>query len=213
MINKIILDVCCGPCLVGVYPQIRKYFSIFFIFQGDNIDTQNEFLLRKENFLKVVELYNIKNYFIKEYEHNKWLNSIKGYESEQEGGFRCELCFQYRILIVLNIIEQNYLFRKKLLTNSINNFCKDEILSEFYYSKSYISTTLSISKYKNFEKIKKVFSNKIEEFNKLLDLNFYFLDKNFSENNWYNKSIKISKALNLYRQKYCGCEFSKNRKS
>ncbi len=38
-----------------------------------------------------------------------------------------------------------------------------------------------------------------------------FLDEDFKKNNGFKKSCEISKELNLYRQNYCGCEFSMRR--
>ena len=61
----------------------------------------------------------------------------------------------------------------------------------------YFTTTLTVSRYKNSFKIFKV-GNKYSG----------FVEKNFKKNDGYARSIKISKELNLYRQKYCGCEFS-----
>ncbi len=61
----------------------------------------------------------------------------------------------------------------------------------------YFTTTLTVSRYKNSLKIFEV-GNKYSG----------FVEKNFKKKNGYARSIKLSKDLNLYRQKYCGCEFS-----
>ena len=36
-----------------------------------------------------------------------------------------------------------------------------------------------------------------------------FLDRDFKKKNGFRRSIELSKAFGLYRQNYCGCEFSK----
>ena len=66
----------------------------------------------------------------------------------------------------------------------------------------YFSTTLSISPYKN-----SIWINElgIEAMNKY-DINFLY--SNFKKNEGYKKSIAYSKEYGLYRQEYCGCEFS-----
>jgi len=38
-----------------------------------------------------------------------------------------------------------------------------------------------------------------------------FLPMDFKKRDGYNRSIRISSELNLYRQGYCGCEFSRKR--
>ena len=42
------------------------------------------------------------------------------------------------------------------------------------------------------------------------DILYLFAD--FKKHNGYLNSIKLSKEYNLYRQNYCGCRFSLNRK-
>ena len=43
----------------------------------------------------------------------------------------------------------------------------------------------------------------------LMYLKSIFLYSNFKKEDGYKKSIELSKKYNLYRQDYCGCEFSK----
>jgi len=62
------------------------------------------------------------------------------------------------------------------------------------------TTTLSVSPYKDSKYIVKI--------GKEIDNSFYEVD--FSEDEGYLKSLKLSKEYSLYRQKYCGCEFSKS---
>ena len=62
------------------------------------------------------------------------------------------------------------------------------------------TTTLSVSRYKNTEQI----------FNAGHKVSDSFLKYNFKENDGEKKGIEITKKLGLYRQKYCGCEFSMN---
>lgn len=66
----------------------------------------------------------------------------------------------------------------------------------------YFSTTLSISPYKNSKKINEIGIRLQEE------LGIKFLYSNFKLNDGYKKSIELSKKYELYRQDYCGCEYS-----
>ena len=67
----------------------------------------------------------------------------------------------------------------------------------------YYTTTLSISPYKN--------SNWINEIGYRLAQTGspIFLYSNFKKEEGYKNSIKMSNELNLYRQHYCGCVYSK----
>lgn len=68
----------------------------------------------------------------------------------------------------------------------------------------FFSSTLSISPHKDFKFIKKCCNNIAKEFG------LCFVDKDFSSG--FLDSVKISKKYGLYRQNYCGCEFSFNGK-
>ena len=67
----------------------------------------------------------------------------------------------------------------------------------------YFTTTLTISPLKNAQRINEI-GNLIAEEQKIP-----FLPSDFKKNNGYLRSIELSKEYGLYRQDYCGCEFSK----
>lgn len=67
----------------------------------------------------------------------------------------------------------------------------------------YYTTTLSISPYKSSKWINEI------GYNLAQDNNVKFLYSDFKKEEGYKNSIKISTELNLYRQHYCGCIFSK----
>ncbi|MCD6412851.1 MAG: epoxyqueuosine reductase QueH [Elusimicrobia bacterium] len=64
----------------------------------------------------------------------------------------------------------------------------------------FFTTTLLVSPYQKHDEIKKIGFELAKKFG----IEFYYED--FRKN--YSDSIKISKELFLYRQKYCGCIFS-----
>ena len=69
---------------------------------------------------------------------------------------------------------------------------------------NYFSTTLSISPYKDAQAISQIGNDLSDKYD------VKFLDKDFKKKDGYKKSAKLSKELELYRQDYCGCEFSYN---
>lgn len=68
----------------------------------------------------------------------------------------------------------------------------------------FFGTSLLVSPYKDAEAIKKISA----EFSAASGLKF--LDIDFQTNDGYRKSQDLAKELGIYRQKFCGCEFSKN---
>ena len=67
----------------------------------------------------------------------------------------------------------------------------------------YFATTLTVSPLKNAKLINEI------GFNLEKSLGIKYLPSDFKKQNGYLNSIRLSKENNLYRQNYCGCEFSK----
>ena len=65
------------------------------------------------------------------------------------------------------------------------------------------TTSIVISPHKNFSKISQI-GEKIAK-----DMGINYLAIDFKKKDGFLKTNKISKALNLYRQNYCGCSFAK----
>lgn len=70
----------------------------------------------------------------------------------------------------------------------------------------YFATTLTVSPLKNSALINEI-GLKLEK-----ELGIKYLPSDFKKQGGYLKSISLSKENNLYRQSYCGCEFSKKDK-
>ena len=66
----------------------------------------------------------------------------------------------------------------------------------------YFTTTLSISPLKNAEKLNEIGVKLGEEYG------ISYLVSDFKKRNGYKRSTELSREYNLYRQDYCGCEFS-----
>lgn len=169
--KRLLLHVCCGPCSTTCINRlIDEEFKITLWFSDDNIYPESENLKRYENLLIVAKEHNLECLY-KPYDHNSWLEAIKGYENEKEGGARCGLCFDYNLKTA------------ELKAKELNI--------------PYFATTLTVSRYKN--------SKRLFEIGDKMD---GFLEFDFKKRGGYDESIKLSKELGLYRQHYCGCEFS-----
>lgn len=68
----------------------------------------------------------------------------------------------------------------------------------------YFATTLTVSPLKNAQIINQT-GERIEQ-----EVGVKYLPTDFKKRGGYLRSIELSKIYNLYRQNYCGCEFSKN---
>jgi len=66
----------------------------------------------------------------------------------------------------------------------------------------YFATTLTTSPHKLADKISKI-GNDLEE-----EYRIKYFDRDFKKKDGFKKSCQTSAKLGLYRQDYCGCEFS-----
>ena len=69
------------------------------------------------------------------------------------------------------------------------------------------TTTLTISPHKKAIKLNEIG----EEMGAIYGVSF--LPSDFKKRNGYKRSIELSREFDLYRQDYCGCVFSKRKRS
>ena len=65
------------------------------------------------------------------------------------------------------------------------------------------ATTLSVSPYKVYKYVHEIGVKMVEKYG------IEFFDQDFKKNDGFLNANKMSKEMGFYRQKYCGCEFSK----
>ncbi len=177
--KKIILHICCAICGCYLCQILKKEFDeIILFFENSNIYPKEEYQKRKESVIKLSKIYDFE--FVEgEYNNEEWLEKIKGFEKEKEGGKRCSLCFSHRLSKTAELAKKK-------------NF-------------NFFTTTLSLSPFKNEKLIKKIGEEIAKENN--LEFIDFFNDKEFKNVSWI-KAKKIARDNNFYHQKYCGCLFS-----
>lgn len=117
-------------------------------------------------------------YFLEgDYQPERFFQLAQGLEQEPEGGERCARCYELRL-------------RRTA-----------ELARELGFS--YFTTTLSISPYKDAEKLNAIGRKLSEEY----EVSYLYSD--FKKKDRYKRSIALSREYGLYRQEFCGCPFSR----
>ena len=176
---KLLLHACCGICSASVLEKLSPYFDITILFYNPNIYPNEEFIKRLNTLKELIEKSNIKvKLETPTYNEEEFLQISKGLEEEKEGGERCTKCFYLRLEKTAQIAKE-----KKY---------------------DYFCTTLSVSPYKDAQKLNKI--------GKVLEkkYNIKYLYSDFKKKEGYKRSNELSKKYNLYRQNYCGCKYSLN---
>ena len=180
---SLLLHSCCAPCSSYVLEYLSKYFKITVFYYNPNIYPKEEYLRRVQEQKTLIDRMETKNQvrFIEgNYDVDKFYQLAKGLEKLKEGGERCFKCYDLRLKEALKVAEEG----------------------DF----DYFTTTLTISPFKNAEKLNEI-GKKLSE-NKKCE----YLLSDFKKKEGYKRSIELSKQYNLYRQDYCGCLFSKRQR-
>lgn len=176
----LLLHACCAPCSSYVLEYLSEHFDITVLFYNPNITSKEEFDFRES------ELYRL----IGEMPLNQTVKiTTLPYDPNEF----------YSMSKGLEDIKEGgerckNCYRLRLARTA-------EIAKE--QSFDYFCTTLSISPYKNAEWLNTIG----KEEGDAAGVKYLFSD--FKKKNGYKRSCELSEQYNLYRQNYCGCEFSK----
>ncbi len=176
--KKLLLHSCCGPCSSYVLDYLHNYFDITVLFYNPNIYPYDEYNKRLKEQVKLLNL--------------AYKDEIKIMD--------CSYDHDDYLKYIKGLEEEKeggkrchlcYLYRME----KVANIAKDNHFD-------YFTTTLTVSPYKN--------SKVLNEIGKSLEDKYKikYLYSDFKKKDGYKKSIELSKKYDLYRQNYCGCEFS-----
>lgn len=177
--KKLLIHSCCGPCSSSVLEYLKNFFEIDIYFYNPNITFEYEYLSRMEEQKRMIETLNYDMKVI-------------------EGNYNPKLDFFDKIKNLENEKEGG-----KRCQVCYDIRIKETTLKAKKEGYDFFSTVLSISPLKNVQWINEIG----ERYSKEYDIDFLYAD--FKKKNRYLRSIQISKELNMYRQDYCGCIFSK----
>ena len=178
---KLLLHVCCAPCSSYCMEYLTKHFDITLLFYNPNMDSSEEYEKRKNELLRLVKEADFPVKTVTDpYNPQEYFDAVHGLEDIPEGGDRCFACYELRLKRAAEYAAQNGF--------------------------DYFTTSLSISPYKNAEKINEIGERLAAEYK------VAHLPSDFKKKNGYKRSIELSKEYDLYRQDYCGCVFSKKEK-
>ena len=191
--KTLLLHACCAPCSSYVIESLAKYFDITIYYYNPNIHPQQEYerrLQELKNFLANFPL--AKNGQVKlietEYNPEDYFKATNVREEielqkEAEKGERCRRCYLFRM--------------KKAWNYAVEN--------DF----DYFSTTLTISPFKDSEKVNIIGFNLEDTIKNLTEIKSHWLPSDFKKKSGFLRSLQLSDEYGLYRQDYCGCIYSK----
>lgn len=101
---SLLLHSCCGPCSTSVLERLAPDYSITVFYFNPCITEQDEYEKRKANQIAFIEKFNQTassgegiSFLEGEYLPEVYLEAVKGFEDQPEGGKRCNICFRLRL--------------------------------------------------------------------------------------------------------------------
>ncbi len=190
---SLLLHACCGPCSSYVLEYLYKYFDITVFYYNPNIYPQEEYQRRLAELKKLYEVFppalEGKVKVVEEaYDPEDFYKAVgtranPDLAQEPEKGERCRRCYSFRL-------RRAYDFA---VAGHYDYFC----------------TTLSISPFKDAEKLNVIG----EELEKENPSGPHWLPSDFKKKGGFKRSLEISSEYGMYRQDYCGCIYSKNNRN
>ena len=178
----LLLHACCAPCSTASLEYLAKYFDITLFFYNPNISSAEEFQKRLGELER----------FVKE---APFANGIKIISPEYNHGEFLSAAAG------LENAKEGGERCEKCFRLRLNKTAKQAGKLGF----EYFATTLTISPLKNAEKI-----NLCGEDAAVVG-NVLYLPTDLKKRERYKRSIELSSEYGLYRQSFCGCEFSQGR--
>ena len=178
-VPTLLLHSCCAPCSSYVLEYLSKYFKITVFYYNPNIYPESEYTKRILEQQKLIE----------------------------------EMHFRYPVSFLAGKYDRDRFYEmakglEEVKEGGVRCFkCYElrlreaaEIAKAGGYE--YFTTTLSISPLKNAAKLNEIGLKLAEEYG------VAYLTSDFKKKNGYKRSVELSAQYGLYRQDYCGCEFS-----
>ena len=95
--KKVLVHSCCAPCSSAIIEcLLQNDINPVVLYYNPNIYPLEEYEKRKNEITKYLQHLNVQQ-IDADYNHEQWLEKIKGQEDEPERGDRCSTCFLCRL--------------------------------------------------------------------------------------------------------------------
>jgi len=201
MKSRLLLHICCGPCATEVVRRLAADYEVVGFYHNPNIHPEEEYWKRLAEVQRLAALWHVQ-VDTGAYDHAAFLRAVRGLENEPEGGRRCAACFRLRLAAAADAARAN--------------------------GCTVVASTLTIGRNKKASVINRIGveaclaagHNPISSSESGLcpkaglcpeSAPLRFLEADWKKQDGARHGVELSRELGLYRQTYCGCEFSGRR--
>ena len=189
---RLLLHSCCGPCSSSVLEDLTRFFRVTLFWYNPNIYPAEEFDRRFEaqkNLLSAMDPSGEIALLRVPREPSAWYRAVAGLEDEPEGGSRCTACFRLRLCEAA----------RAAAAGGFDWYC----------------STLTLSRHKDPVRVNALGEQFARDFggahSACGDPGFAglrWLPSEFKKHGRELRSRQLCEQYGIYRQNYCGCEYS-----
>lgn len=184
--TTVLLHTCCAPCSSAIIEAMLKNgITPVIYYCNPNIYPFEEYEIRKNECTRYAQSLGLE-IVDADYDHDNWLEAVRGLEDEPERGGRCLKCFKLRLMRTARYAAERGI--------------------------KVITTTLASSRWKSLDQINEAGLWACEAINTAssadADKAVVWWDRNWRRNGLQERRLQIIKEYDFYNQLYCGCEFS-----
>lgn len=190
--TTVLLHTCCAPCSSAIIEAMMKNgITPVIYYCNPNIYPQEEYEIRKNECTRYAQSLGLE-IVDADYDHDNWLEAIRGMEDEPERGGRCLKCFKLRLLRTAEYAAGRGI--------------------------KVITTTLASSRWKSLDQINEAGLWACRQVQEAFEMNnnqtvppdntVVWWNQNWRKGGLQERRLQIIKEYDFYNQLYCGCEFS-----
>ncbi|WP_026494903.1 epoxyqueuosine reductase QueH [Butyrivibrio sp. WCD3002] len=194
-IPSLLLHACCAPCSSYCLEYLRQYFDITVFYYNPNIMNEPEYRKRVEEEKRLIAEYN------------------RQVEIGDFEGMNSDLSARKIEIIEGDYVVKDFLDAVKGLESCPEGGDRCTKCFELRLEESakvaaekdfdFFTTTLTISPLKDADRLNRIGNEMAKKHGT------FFLPSDFKKKEGYKRSIELSRKFDLYRQDFCGCEFSR----
>ena len=180
--REVLLHACCAPCSSAIVEWLMQHDvrpTIFYF--NPNIFPLEEYETRKNESKRHAESLGIR-WIDADYDHQRWLDFVRGHEEAPERGIRFQLCFRLRLFETAKEAQRLGI--------------------------RYFATTLASSRWKSLEQIT-IAGESAATAVSTPSSQVVFWAQNWRKGGLQERRNQLLREYGFYNQLYCGCEFSK----
>jgi len=232
--TTVLLHTCCAPCSSAIVEaMLNNGITPVIYYCNPNIYPHEEYEIRKNECTRYAEALGLE-VVDADYDHDAWLDAVKGLEDEPERGGRCLKCFKIRLLRTaeyarsrgIKVITTTLASSRWKSLDQINEAGRwacsqldaDRVLSGHISAVPFASARYSMNIEAAMAPINDEVSDGLPQGavgdNRLgvdmipPDDRVIWWDHNWRKGGLQERRLQIIKEYDFYNQLYCGCEFS-----